>query len=146
VTVPLCRAADLTGAFTLVPGSAGAGNVVYRLQLTKRTPGRCFVTGLPRVRLLGRRGKPLPTRVFAAHPARLTAARAILQRGASTTAQARFSPDVPGRGEQFRGRCEPRAYRLRVSPGGGGSLAVPIRPPTPVCEHGRLALDAYAIR
>lgn len=144
VTAP-CRAVDLGGAFTLVPGSPAAGNVVYRLRLTKRTAGSCFVTGLPRLRLLGTQGKPLPTTQFAAHPGRLTAIRAILARGASTTATVRFSPDVPGRGEQSPGRCEPIAYRLRVTLR-GGSLVVPIRPPTPVCEHGRLGTDAYSIR
>jgi hypothetical protein len=57
--------------------------------------------------------------------------------GRTATATARFSPDVPGPGEPTTGpRCEPTAYLLRVRPNGGGTLKAPIRPPTPVCEHG----------
>jgi hypothetical protein len=44
---------------------------------------------------------------------------------------------VPGPGEPLSGRrCEPVAYTLLVRPNGGGTLHAPIRPPTPVCEHG----------
>lgn len=133
-----CTGSDLGGAFSVVRGSAGAGQIVYRLRLTNDSDVTCFVSGIPALRLLGATGKPLPTRVVPEQPGALTAAKIELAPGASASATARFSPDVPGVGEGGRRRCEPVADRLRVSPA-TGSLTVPVSPPTPVCEHGRLA-------
>ena len=79
----------------------------------------------------------------AAFPGALTAILATLRPGQSTRATARFSPDVPGAGEQVAGRCEPVAYWFRVAGQGGGSKTVKIAPPTSVCEHGRLLFSAY---
>ncbi len=138
-----CSGPRLRAAFAVVPGSAGAGNIVYALRVTNRSARSCTVTGLPSVRLLGKAGKPLPTRVVAAFPGALTAALVTLAPGRSARATARFSPDVPGVGEGNRARCEPVAYRLRVLARGGGSSVAAIRPPTPVCEHGRLQFRAY---
>jgi hypothetical protein len=137
-----CRGADFAGSFAVVRGSAGAGNIVYRLRLTKTTPGSCFVSGIPQLRLLARDGRELPTHATAAHPTQLTAVRVVLARGRATSLTARFSPDVPGPGEPTGATCEPVADRLRVAPG-SGTVTVPIRPPTPVCEHGALSLSAF---
>ena len=139
----LCKGAQLTGSFAVVPGSAGAGNIVYALRLKNTSPTSCSVTGLPQVRLLGRHGGPLPTTVRAAFPGALTAVLVTLQPGQAARATARFSPDVPGSGEQTQGQCEATAYRLRVTAQGGGTTTVEVRPPTPVCEHGRLSFSAY---
>jgi hypothetical protein len=131
-----CTAAQLAGTFRVVPGSAGAGNIVYALRLRNTSSTRCFVTGIPGLSLLDRRGKSLPTHISPAHPGALMAVRVDLAPGKTATATARFSPDVPGKGEQAIGQCEPKAYTLRVTPNGGGTLRAPIQPPTPVCEHG----------
>lgn len=140
----LCAGGQLTGRFAVIPGSAGAGNIVYRLSLRNRSSSTCAVTGVPAVRLLGRTGKALPTHGRPARPGTATAVLVILAPGQTATATARFSPDVPGVGEPTTGRqCEPTAYRLRVAARGGGSTVVPIRPPTPVCEHGQLQLSNY---
>jgi hypothetical protein len=134
-----CTAGDLSGSFAVVPGSAGAGNIVYALHLENTSRAPCTVTGIPGVTLLDRRGRKLPTRPFPAHPGALTAVLVTLAPGKSATATARFSPDVPGPGEPVSGRsCEPVAYTLLVRPNGGGSLRAPIRPPTSVCEHGSM--------
>jgi hypothetical protein len=77
-----------------------------------------------------------------AHPGALTAVLVRLRLGATAKATARFSPDVPGPGEPVGKTCEPKAYRLRVTPNGGGTLTVPIQPPTPVCEHGGMSFSA----
>jgi hypothetical protein len=138
-----CRGAELAGTFAAVPGSAGAGNITYVLKLKNVSAAMCSVTGLPLGRLLGRRKGTLPTHVRAAFPGALTAILATLAPGRSTHATARFSPDVPGTGEQVVGRCEPIAYWFRVSGQGGGSTTVRIVPPTSVCEHGRLFFSAY---
>jgi hypothetical protein len=141
---PFCSGSQLTGTFRVVPGSAGAGNIVYALRLRNRSARSCAVTGLPVVRLLGRAGRPLPTHARAAFRGGLTAALVRLAPGRQTRATARFSPDVPGPGEPVVGRqCEPTAYRLRVSARGGGTTTVAVSPPTPVCEHGQLQLSAY---
>jgi hypothetical protein len=135
----------LTGTFKVIPGSPGAGNIVYRLRLTDAGTGACFVTGLPGVQLLDASGRKLPTKsTFAGRPGMLTAVMVPLApHSGVATLTARFSPDVPGPGEPITGsQCERTAYKLRVSPSGGGSVVVPISPPTPVCEHGTLQLTS----
>jgi hypothetical protein len=135
-----CTGAELAGTFAAVPGSAGAGNIVYALRLNNRSTAACTVTGIPGITLLDRRGKKLPTHPLPAHPGALTAVLVTLAPGKTATATARFSPDVPGTGEPVSGRrCEPVAYSLLVRPNGGGTLRAPIRPATPVCEHGGMS-------
>ena len=133
---PVCRGADLSGRFAFVPGSAGAGNVLYRLSVRKTTPGACFVTGIPRLRLLARDRKPLPTQARLANRGMGTAVRVVLRKGDATSLTARFSPDVPP-------ACGVRAWKLRVWPGGGGSFTVPVAPATRVCQRGTLQLDPF---
>jgi hypothetical protein len=140
---PRCKGSQLTGRFAVVPGSAGAGNIVYELELTNVSFASCTLTGLPQGVLLGRQGGRLPTHIRAAFPPGLTAILVTLRHSHSATAKARFSPDVPGTGEQNIGQCEPKAYRFRVTAPGGGTMLVALRPPTPVCEHGTLSFSAY---
>ena len=139
-----CTGNDLAGRFAVVAGSAGAGNIVYSLRLTNTSAAPCFVSGLPAVTLLGADGAPLPTSVTAARPGQAAAAKIVLHVSGTAKADARFSPDVPGTGEQHAGQCEPKAAVLRVDAPGGGSVAAPISPPTPVCEHGALSFSVYA--
>jgi uncharacterized protein DUF4232 len=143
-TPEFCAGSALTGSFAAVPGSAGAGSISYLLTLRNRSARSCAVTGLPALRLLGRNGRNLPTHAAAARVGIATAVRVTLRPGGRTSVTARFSPDVPGPGEPVSGRlCEPTAYRLRVAARGGGATVVPIRPPTPVCEHGTLFVSVY---
>ena len=141
---PPCAAGALAATFSVVPGSAGAGNIVYALRLRNRSAAACFVSGLPAMQLLDRRGRKLPTRVTAAFPNALTAVLVVLQPGGFASASARFSPDVPGVGEGHPGKpCEPKAYRVRVrTRAGGGWTTAAVKPPTSVCEHGRLSVSA----
>ena len=142
-TTAFCKGSQLVGSFNVVPGSTGAGNIVYRLTLTNTSATTCALTGLPSGQLLGTTGKKLPTHMRAAFPQGLTAILVTLAHGKSSHATARFSPDVPGVGEQTPGRCEKIAYSLRVAARGGGTTTVKITPPTPVCEHGQLSFSAY---
>jgi hypothetical protein len=137
-----CLASSLQGSFEGVPGSAGAGQIVYRLRLTNQGDSTCFVTGLPVVQLLDQNGGNLPTNVTPGHPGATTAVRVDLAPGSSATADARFSPDVPGGSEQTDGPCEPKAYTLRIAIG-SGEVDAPIKPPTPVCERGTLQFDVF---
>jgi len=141
---PPCAGRALAATFSVVPGSAGAGNIVYALRLRNRSAAACFVSGLPGLQLLGRSGRALPTKVAAAFPGALTAVRVVVRPGGYASASARFSPDVPGPGEGHPGKpCEPKAYRVRVhAPPGGGWTTGPITPPTSVCEHGHMSLSA----
>ncbi len=139
-TTAACSAHDLGGSFKVVRGSAGAGQITYALRLTNRSSGACWVSGIPQLRLLGAKGGALPTTISAAHPGQATAAMIVLRPGRSARADARFSPDVPGPGEQTTKPCEPTAHRLRVTIG-GGSVTVIVTPPTPVCEHGALSMS-----
>lgn len=138
-----CSGADLKGSFADVPGSAGAGQISYKLTLTNSSASTCFVSGIPDLQLLDAKGGALPTSVSPAQPGQGTAAKVVLQPGASAAAEARFSPDVPGQGEQSQGACEPTAHELKVTIG-GGSVNVPVTPPTPVCEHGSLSMALLA--
>jgi hypothetical protein len=141
--VSFCKGAQLSGTFAVVPNSQGAGNVVYRLTLRNRSTTACSVSGLPVVRLLAKSGEQLATRVVAAQAGTATAALVTLAPGKDATATARFSPDVPGRGEPTSKACEPTAARLRVAGRGGGATIVRIVQPTPVCEHGQLQFSLY---
>jgi hypothetical protein len=140
----LCKGGQLTGHFAAVPNSAGAGNIVYKLTLQNTSATTCTVSGLPGGQLLGKTKGKLPTHVRAARANQLTAVLVTLPHGASTFATARFSPDVPGTGEQMTGPCEPKAYWFRVTARGGGTTTVKITQPTSVCEHGTLSFSAYA--
>ncbi|MGZ4290752.1 MAG: DUF4232 domain-containing protein [Gaiellaceae bacterium] len=139
-----CSDADLQGSFSAIDGSAGAGQNSYTLVLTTSSGDGCSVVGTPVATLLDRSGSALPTHVSAAQSGQGSAAPVVLQHGESAKADARFSPDVPGPGEQHSGPCEPTAHSLRVTLSGGGSLDVPIRPPTAVCEHGTLRFSAFS--
>jgi hypothetical protein len=140
-----CKGSMLTGSFKVIPGSAGAGNIVYRLRVKDSSARACFVTGLPGVTLLDSAGRKLPTRAsYAGRPGTLTAIVVQLSGAGTATLTARFSPGVPGPGEPVSAKaCERTAYTLRVAPSGGGTVVVPISPPTPVCEHGSLQLTSF---
>jgi hypothetical protein len=135
----------LTGTFKVIPGSPGAGNIVYRLRVKNGSTKTCGVTGLPGLTLLDAAGRKLPTHArFSGMPGALSAVLVTLTPGGTATLTARFSPDVPGPGEPVTGQaCEHTAYKLRVAPSGGGSVIVPISPATPVCEHGGLQITVF---
>jgi hypothetical protein len=126
-----CTGAQLSGTFAEAPGGGGAGQIAYTLTLKNTSQTACTVR-VHRVVLLDASGSPLPTKVFGALPA------GPLPQGASTSATARFSPDVPGTGDSQSGSCQPKAYTLQVIPTGGGSTNAPIKPATSVCERGTL--------
>jgi hypothetical protein len=135
-----CTGSNLSGKFLVVPNSQGAGNILYTVQLRNRSKITCFVSGIPGLRLIGKTGKNLPTKVVPIHVGQLTAVKVTLKPGAYAASTARFSPDVPGPGEGHPGNCEQVAYKVRISPAGGGSLLGPVSPPTPVCEHGSMSM------
>ena len=141
---PPCAAADLTGSFRGVLGSAGAGQISYVLVVKNTSDSSCFVSGLPVVQLLGSDGSQLSTKVSPAQPGATTAVKVTLAPGDSASAQARFSPDVPGVGENQTGACEPKAVQMRVTAPGGGTFDVPVTPQTSVCEHGSLRFGVYS--
>jgi hypothetical protein len=140
-----CTGSMLGGSFKVIPGSAGAGNIVYRLRVANTGSSTCFVTGIPGLTLLDKQGRKLPTKAtFGGRPGTLTAVMVPLSPGTSASLTARFSPDIPGPGEPALMRaCEPTAYTLRVAPSGGGATVVPISPPTPVCEHGGMSITGF---
>ncbi len=139
-----CAASSLRGSFDVVQGSAGAGQISYSLTLTNTGGTACFVSGIPQVQLLGTTGRALPTSSSAAPPAPASPAKVSLQHGASAVAEARFSPDVNGTGDNAPGQCQPTATVLRITAPGGGTLDAPIQPPTPVCERGSLHFKVFA--
>jgi uncharacterized protein DUF4232 len=141
-----CTGDQLSGTFAEMEGSSGAGQISYALRLTNKSGQPCFVSGVPQVRLLDANGSALPTQVVPAQPGAATAALITLAPGASATANARFSPDVPGQGDLQGSSCQPVAHTLLVTPNGGGTVDVPIVPPTSVCERGRLSFQLLSLR
>jgi uncharacterized protein DUF4232 len=137
-----CTGDSMSGTFSLVPGSAGAGQVVYRLRVRNDSPVACFVSGFPKVQLLGQGGAELPTNETPDQPGTQTAERVVLAPNAAATADVRFSPDVPGTGDQTGAQCQPKATMLRVALG-GAPLDVPVSPATPVCERGTLQYRVF---
>jgi hypothetical protein len=131
----------LSGSFKAVPNSEGAGNIVYTLRIHKTETGSCLLRGLPQVRLLGATGAALPTKVV--RDRRFTPKPFVLRAGHTASAQARFTPDVPGPGEPTKGTsCEPVAHKLRVV-AGDATVVVPVLPPTRVCVHGSMTFTPY---
>jgi uncharacterized protein YecT (DUF1311 family) len=134
-----CGAGALSGAFTHIPGSEGAGNVSYQLTLLNSSSSACFVAGIGKLVLLDKQGKALPTSAEFAKSSKLE-----LAAGAGVASEARFSPDVPGTGEPTNGPCEKTAYWLTFSPvAGGGTVKVAITPPTMVCVKGHMSFRAF---
>jgi Domain of unknown function (DUF4232) len=137
-----CTGDQLTGSFALVPGSAGAGQIVYALTLKNTSPRACSLRGIPRGTLLGATGAALPTHITPAGAGGVR--RIVLQPGASAVAQARFSPSVPGQGDSQSGTCQPTAHTFQVTTPGGGVTDATMKPPTSVCEQGSLNFEAFA--
>jgi len=138
-----CTGDAMSGTFAVIPGSAGAGQISYRLTVTNTSPVACYVSGLPQVQLLGANGADLPTSVIPEQPGAGTAAKIVLQPNASASADARFSPDVNGTGDSTTGQCQPNSVTLRAS-FGGAPLDVAVKPPTPVCEQGQLRFKLFS--
>ena len=144
-TVAPCTGAMLSGTFSAEAGSAGAGSISYTLRLRNRSTRTCFVSGLAGLRLLDKNNRPLPTKVEPAFRGGLAAVRVVLRPGGRAKATARFSPDIPGAGEQMAGPCERTAYKVRVTPPPGvGTLIARVTPPTPVCQRGHIVLSALS--
>jgi hypothetical protein len=137
----LCAGNQLSGTFSLVPGSAGAGQIVYALALKNTSSSPCSLRGIPAGTLLGSTGAALPTHISAGGAG--AARRILLLPGATAVAQARFSATVAGQGDSQSGTCQPTAYTLQVSTSGGGVTDATIKPPTRVCEQGSLNFEAF---
>ncbi len=144
-----CSGDDLTGSFSEVPGSAGAGSITYELTLTNTSRGDCFVAGLPELQLLDADGQALPTTAVAAQPERSASTKVVLFPGRAARADARFSPDIPGPDEPATEpepgeprSCQPVARELRVTVG-GRSVTVAVEPPTPVCSAGAIRMSPF---
>lgn len=144
--VPLlgCLGTALSGTFTEVPGSHAMGHVEYTLQLTNGSSESCTVQGRPRLQLLDRSGKPLPTDVTPRQPGQVASVVALRPRE-TVRATALVAVDIPGPGDsQHPGiPCQPAAVHLRVGAPGEASSLVPIRPPTSVCRRGAISLGPF---
>jgi hypothetical protein len=141
-TPAACTPGSLVAAFVIVNGSAGAGQITYKVRLRNMDSASCTVSGRPGIQLLDHHRHPLPTHVFADHPGTGTAALITLRHGEAANANARFSPDIPGPREPTHGACQPKAHFVRVtlSSPSEGTLTGSVLPPTSVCSHGRIAL------
>ena len=135
-----CTGTQLAATFSVIPNSAGAGQIAYALDVQNSSQSGCSLDGVPKAKLLAANGTPLPTHVKAAGA---DGKRIVLPPGASATAQARFSPDIAGQGDSQSGTCQPQAHTLEVTAEGGGVTEAAIKPPTSVCVQGTLNFQAF---
>jgi hypothetical protein len=136
-----CTGTQLAATFTLIPNSAGAGQIAYALNMKNSSDSSCSVRGVPNGTLLAANGTGLPTAVRASGD---HGRQVVLPPGASATARARFSPDVASEGDSQSGDCQPQAHTFElVTPGSGGVTEAPIKPPTSVCQRGTLHFEAF---
>ena len=63
-----CAPSSLAAKMSVIRGSAGAGNIEYRVLLRNTGSSACSVSGHPALRLLGAKGAPLPTHVTPVQP------------------------------------------------------------------------------
>ncbi len=145
--VSRCHTSELSASYTVVPGSAGAGNISYNLRLTNTSTHQCTIYGFAGMLLLDANHKPLPTHVdwVSLVPKRLVR----LDPGGSAAATVRFSPDVPGVGDNGpappgkQWQCETTSYYTEVTaPDETTQLVTAVSPATPVCERGTMAASA----
>ena len=121
-----CAASDLTGTFSELAGSAGAGNIVYTLHVTNAAQQTCTLTGIPTVTFLDANGAEMNQHTDANVP---QAPVVSLAPGGSASSQIRFSPDVSP--------CDPGiATTLRVELADRSTFQVKLDPPTKLCGAG----------
>ena len=135
VSTTECTGSDVTATFDAVPGSQGAGNIVYALKLTNSSSSPCELA-ITAFQLLDASGNDVPTNTT---PPRGTT---LLAASESVGYHARFSPDVNGTGDNTNGQCQPTSATLRITLAGGGTVDAPIQPPTSVCEQGSMNLTS----
>jgi hypothetical protein len=130
-----CSANDLTATYRVLPGSAGAGNIVYTLKVTNSSQAACTVSGIPSIAYLDATGAALKSSIYPNGAG--TAALVTLQPGASASADVRFSPDVDP--------CDPgTATMLKLTLPDSTSLTTKIDPQTRLCGNGGLQPKPFA--
>ena len=117
--IPRCHTRDLVGSFSVV-GSAGMGNIVYKITLTNTTPHSCTLYGYPGLLLLDVKHAALPTNVlWMPDP---TKHLITLAPGASASASDRFTLNVPSFGDNTAlppggvWVCQPTAVYIQITP------------------------------
>ena len=123
-----CTASDLTGTYSIVQGSAGAGNIVYTLRATNASQSACTLSGYPTVDYLDSSGAVMPSKTND-EPGQV--AVVTLQPGDTATAQVRFSPDVTP--------CDSgTATTIRVQLSDRTTFTAKIDPATKLCGAGSI--------
>jgi hypothetical protein len=129
---------ELGGSFALVPGSAGAGQIYGLVVLTNTSQTPCTTFGYVGMLLRGSGGVALPTDVVRGPG---TEPLITLTPGASASAVAHFSPDVPGPGDSQTGSCQPVATTTEITPPNDTNHIIVAGPNSSVCEQGTMQLQ-----
>lgn len=130
-----CHTAQLAAGIHLVQPGAGERDAV----VTLRNRGRrtCSVYGYAGMELVGRRGRPLLTRVVRVHARRPH--RVLLAPGARASALLYWA-SAARTGDRQRGPCQPRPARVEVTPPDETTQLLLRWPDGPVCGQGRISL------
>ncbi|MGI8493486.1 MAG: DUF4232 domain-containing protein [Acidimicrobiales bacterium] len=130
----------MTATFTIIPGSAGAGHVEGRIVLVNVGTNPCRTGGYVGVQLLGASDTPLPTKVVRDTGTPVTTI--VVPAGGAASALVRFSPDVPGPGDNPGPSCQPVASGSEITPPNDTSFVIAHGPQSSVCEQGTLEVRA----
>lgn len=138
---PECATSNLSSSATVVPTSAGAGNMLINVTVTNTSNGSCAIVGYPELQLLDKNRIPQATTTTWDPAVAKTVVTLAPQGTASTTV--RFDFDIPAAGEPSTGACEPSsAYLLLTPPNTGATLQTPITgnggAGITACNHGAL--------
>jgi len=125
------------------------GDIDYAATLTNAASHSCTLYGYPGLLLLDAKYAPLPTDALRIpDPAKRLI---ILPAGGIATAFGRFTPDVPGVGDNTTVPpggvwvCQPTAVHIQIIPPDETThLVVKVTPPTSVCQSGLMQVSAFA--
>ena len=116
---PECATSSLSSSATVVPTSAGAGNMLLNVTLTNTSNVSCAIVGYPELQLLDKNRIPQATTTTWDPAVAKTVVTLAPQGTASTTV--RFDFDIPAAGEPSTGACEPSSLYLSLTPPNNGA-------------------------
>jgi hypothetical protein len=137
---PPCPTVPMHIQFTRWQATDPTGKEIYLLTVRNGYTKSCAL-GQPTVTLISKFGKYLPSHSIASSTA------TVVGPYVKEYSKVSFSPTVPGLNDNQKGRCAPKAYRIKIAfAGSAGKVSSPVTPPTQVCEQGTMTLAPFTTR
>ena len=139
-TKPPCPTVPMQIQLTRLQDTDPIGKEIYLLTVRNGYTKSCSI-GQPTVTLISKFGKFLPSHSIASSKAIVAGAYV------KEYSKVSFSPTVPGLNDNQKGRCEPKAYSIKIAfDGSEGKASGPVKPPTQVCEQGTMTLAPFTTK